>query len=206
MLSSQEIGTMITALGTGIGREDFNIEKLRYHKVVIMTDADVDGAHIRTLLLTFFYRQMPEIIERGYLCIAQPPLYKVERGKSTRYIQDQGELDDYLIEMGCKDSTLTLAGGAQIAGDDLRRVAGESLIAQSLIKRMKHQASDEQIAQIAIAGTLSPEAGEAEIKAACKRLDQIADEGEDGWSGYICLLYTSPSPRDQRGSRMPSSA
>ena len=185
MLSSQEIGTMITALGTGIGRDDFNIEKLRYHKVVIMTDADVDGAHIRTLLLTFFFRQMPSLIERGYLYIAQPPLYKVERGKSTRYIKDQAELDSYLIEAGCSDAKLTLADGSQIVGSDLQRVSSEALVAQSAIARMKHKASDETIAQIAIAGALGADAGQAEIDTACERLDRVADEGEAGWSGRI---------------------
>ncbi|MGJ8564465.1 MAG: DNA topoisomerase (ATP-hydrolyzing) subunit B [Alphaproteobacteria bacterium] len=183
MLSSQEIGTMITALGTGIGRDDFNIEKLRYHKVVIMTDADVDGAHIRTLLLTFFYRQMPELIERGYLYIAQPPLYKVERGKSARYIKDQAELDDYLIEAGSGDSTLTLENGTVIAGADLKRIAHEALTAQGIINRLKSRAPDNIIAQVAISGAFGPEAGDAEAVEAARRLDTIADEGEDGWSG-----------------------
>ena len=183
MLSSQEIGTMITALGTGIGRDDFNIEKLRYHKVVIMTDADVDGAHIRTLLLTFFYRQMPELIERGYLYIAQPPLYKVERGKSVRYIKDQEELDSYLIEMGCNEASLTLGGGAKIIGEDLKRVGQEALTAQVLINRLKSKAPDNVVSQLAIAGALGAEAGVAEAKDAARRLDRTADEGEDGWSG-----------------------
>ena len=199
MLSSQEIGTMITALGTGIGREDFNIEKLRYHKVVIMTDADVDGAHIRTLLLTFFYRQMPSLIERGHLYIAQPPLYKVERGKSTRYIKDQGELDDYLIEAGSNDSSLTLAGGAAVMGEDLKRIAKEALQAQTIMRRMKSKADDTIIAQMAIAGVLSPEAGQTEIDAASARLDMIADEGEDGWSGTISTDGAFVFQRDVRG-------
>ncbi len=199
MLSSQEIGTMITALGTGIGRDDFNIEKLRYHKVVIMTDADVDGAHIRTLLLTFFYRQMPSLIERGYLYIAQPPLYKVERGKSTRYIKDQDELDDYLIEAGSGDSSVTLANGAQILGEDLKRIAKEALKAQALMRRMKSKAGDIIIAQVAIAGVLDPEAGQAEIDVAAGRLDRIADEGEDGWSGTIEDDGAFVFERDVRG-------
>ncbi|MBL4855180.1 MAG: DNA topoisomerase (ATP-hydrolyzing) subunit B [Robiginitomaculum sp.] len=187
MLSSQEIGTMITALGTGIGREEFDIEKLRYHKVVIMTDADVDGAHIRTLLLTFFYRQMPELIERGYLYIAQPPLYKVEKGKSVRYIKDEEELSSYLIEMGTADATLTLGAegghGAVIAGEDLKRIAAEAMTAQAMIDRLKSKASDTVLAQLAIAGALGPDAGEAEAKEAATRLDVVADEGEDGWEG-----------------------
>lgn len=183
MLSSQEIGTMITALGTGIGRDDFDADKARYHKIVIMTDADVDGAHIRTLLLTFFYRQMPELIERGYLYIAQPPLYKVERGKSIQYIKDQGGLDDYLIEAGSKDASLTLEGGIKVIGDDLIRIAKEALQAKSIIDRMKHRAPDSSISQLAIAGALEVKEDAKLITAGVNRLDLIADEGEDGWSG-----------------------
>ena len=185
MLSSQEIGTMITALGTGIGREEFNIEKLRYHKIVIMTDADVDGAHIRTLLLTFFYRQMPELIERGYLYIAQPPLYKVERGKGATYLKDQDALDAYLIDAGSGNATLTLSGSAVIAGEDLKRLGHEALEAVRLINRLKSKAPDNVIAQVAIAGALGPDTGEAQIAEAVTRLDRTADEGEDGWSGRL---------------------
>ncbi|MEE9453644.1 MAG: DNA topoisomerase (ATP-hydrolyzing) subunit B [Paracoccaceae bacterium] len=187
MLSSQEIGTLITALGTGIGRDEFNIKKLRYHKVVIMTDADVDGAHIRTLLLTFFFRQMPELIEGGYLYIAQPPLYKVSRGKSEVYLKDQPALEDYLIEQGLHDTILRLGNGSQIAGADLARVVEEARKTRMILNTFPTHYPQFILEQATIAGALSagildkdPQ-GTADKVAA--RLDLVATEYEKGWQG-----------------------
>jgi len=132
MLSSVEIATMITALGTGIGSEEFDIEKTRYHRIVIMTDADVDGSHIRTLLLTFFFRQMPQVVERGYLYIAQPPLYRVQKGKKEVYMKDEAALDDYLMSIGTEKAKL-VAGEQEIGGDDLKRLAEEALAYRDLL-------------------------------------------------------------------------
>ncbi len=183
MLSSDQVGTLIMALGAGIGRDEFDIEKLRYHKIVIMTDADVDGAHIRTLLLTFFYRQMPEVIEKGYLYIAQPPLYKVSRGKSERYLKDDDELNSYLIEAGTDGEVLILADSTQIASEDLReRVRAASQFKQALW-RLSLRAPGDIVEQAAMAGALAPGASDDEAKAAAARLNIIAEEGEDTWEG-----------------------
>jgi len=189
MLSSNEIGTLITALGTGIGREDFNIEKLRYHKIVIMTDADVDGAHIRTLLLTFFYRQMPEIIEGGYLYIAQPPLYKVRRQSSETYLKDEGALEDYLVEAGLADAYLTLASGEQRSGQDLAALVNQARFMQSALDALPGRYPKFIIEQTAIAGALSPDIlsrqdmAEQSSAYIAARLNRTLDEVERGWEG-----------------------
>jgi DNA gyrase subunit B len=183
MLSSQEIGTLITALGTGIGREEFNIAKLRYHKIIIMTDADVDGAHIRTLLLTFFYRQMPELIEGGYLFIAQPPLFKVTRRGSSRYCKDQRELEDYLIGEGTDGAMLALGSGSQVAGEDLRRLVEEARRVRGLLTTFPTNYPRFIIEQMAIEGVLRPGISPDEAVRVAARLDTLAPETERGWQG-----------------------
>ncbi|MEP7007217.1 MAG: DNA gyrase subunit B, partial [Sphingomonas bacterium] len=155
MLSSREIGTLIQAMGTGIGRDDFNVEKLRYHKIVIMTDADVDGAHIRTLLLTFFYRQMPEIITNGHLFIAQPPLYKAARGRSEVYLKDDNALDDYLIEHGVASSVLEGAGGAR-SGADLRSLVDHARRMRTLMRYVPRRYDPTMVEALAMGGVLDP--------------------------------------------------
>ncbi|MFP5478371.1 MAG: DNA topoisomerase (ATP-hydrolyzing) subunit B [Alphaproteobacteria bacterium] len=189
MLSSQEIGTLITALGTGIGRDEFDIGKLRYHKVVIMTDADVDGAHIRTLLLTFFFRQMPQLIEGGYLYIAQPPLYKVARGKSEVYLKDQAALDDYLIEMGTEGAVLRLQDGQEIAGNDLARVIEGARQFRRVLDAFPTHYPRPILEQAALAGAFDPGKADSDLQlvadTVAKRLNLIAPEFERGWQGRI---------------------
>ena len=189
MLGSQEIGTLITALGTGIGRDEFNIGKLRYHKVVIMTDADVDGAHIRTLLLTFFFRQMPELIEGGYLYIAQPPLYKVARGKSEVYLKDQMALEDYLIEMGIEGAVLRLQSGEEIAGADLARVVDAARAFRKVLESFPTNYPRPILEQAALAGAFDAGRADADLQAVADavavRLNMVAVEYEKGWTGRI---------------------
>ena len=181
MLSSDQIGTLITALGAGIGRDDFNIDKLRYHKIVIMTDADVDGAHIRTLLLTFFYRQMPEVIERGYLYIAQPPLYKATKSRQSRYLKDDAELENYLIDEGVEGATLDLSSGERLVGADLLALVQSARGAKANVERLSSRAPAFAIEQAAIAGLLTEDGGE--VTKAAKRLDLYAEEGDGAWTG-----------------------
>jgi DNA gyrase subunit B len=187
MLSSETVGTLITALGTGIGRDEFDIGKLRYHKIVIMTDADVDGAHIRTLLLTFFFRQMPQIIEGGFLYIAQPPLYKVARGKSEVYLKDQAALDDYLVQQGIEGTVLRLGTGEEISGADLARVVDEARVVRRILQAFPTHYPSHILEQSAIAGALVPGRVDADAQGVAdnvaQRLDLIALEYERGWSG-----------------------
>jgi DNA gyrase subunit B len=189
MLGSQEIGTLITALGTGIGRDEFDIGKLRYHKVIIMTDADVDGAHIRTLLLTFFFRQMPSLIEGGYLYIAQPPLYKVARGKSEVYLKDQAALEDYLVEMGLEGAVLRLADGTEIAGNDLSRVIEGARQFRRVLDAFPTHYPRPILEQAALAGAFDPGRADDDLQlvadTVAKRLNLIAPEFERGWQGRI---------------------
>ena len=191
MLSSQEIGTLIMALGTGIGRDDFDLSKLRYHKIIIMTDADVDGAHIRTLLLTFFYRQMPDLVEKGHLYIAQPPLYKVLRGKSETYLKDQRAFEDYLVNAGLDDATLELGSGEVRAAKDLRDVVEQARGVAKVIEDLHSRYARFVVEQAAIGGAFDPKlllsAEQANAVAAdiARRLDTLAEETERGWSGRL---------------------
>ncbi len=189
MLGSQEIGNLVMALGTGIGRDEFNIKKLRYHKIVIMTDADVDGAHIRTLLLTFFYRQMPELIENGHLYIAQPPLYKVTRGKSEVYLKDEPAMEEYLVEQGIDGVTLRQGNGEDIAGADLVRVVDMARQMRRVLEAFPTHYPRHILEQAAIAGAFTPGAVEADLQGVADRvaarLNLIALEYERGWQGRI---------------------
>ena len=179
MLSSAEIGTIVTALGTGIGRDDFNADKCRYHKIIFMTDADVDGAHIRTLLMTFFFRQMPELIERGYVYIAQPPLYRAKRGNSETYLKDDAAMEEYLISSGTEGAILQMANGTQIAGADLVARVEQARIARSLILAMSRHIPYRIIAQMAIMGMFGGDKVYDDTFA--QRLDMMEPEYERGW-------------------------
>lgn len=187
MLNSAEIGTIITALGTGIGRDDFNPDKCRYHKIIIMADADVDGSHIRTLLLTFFYRQMPELIERGYVYIAQPPLYKVKKGNSIIYIKNEREMDNYLNRGGCDDATLIKADGEQIMGEDLISVVEQNRKAHSLIVNLSKNVPEKIVEQMAIMGVFSPalranpDEMNKTLAALADRMNSLEAEYDKGW-------------------------
>ena len=194
MISSDQVGTLITALGTSIGKDEthgFNPDKLRYHKIIIMTDADVDGAHIRTLLLTFFFRQMPELIERGHIYIAQPPLYKVSRGKSSQYIKNEAAFEDFLIETGLEEATLEMASGEVRAGPDLRSVVEDARTMRQLLSGLHTRYDRRVVEQAAIAGLLNPDASKDNATAqrsadiVAKRLDMISEETERGWTAHV---------------------
>ncbi|MEL4376502.1 DNA topoisomerase (ATP-hydrolyzing) subunit B [Brucella cytisi] len=194
MISSDQVGTLITALGTSIGKDEthgFNPDKLRYHKIIIMTDADVDGAHIRTLLLTFFFRQMPELIERGHIYIAQPPLYKVSRGKSSQYIKNEAAFEDFLIETGLEEAKLEMASGEVRAGPDLRSVVEDARTMRQLLAGLHTRYDRRVVEQAAIAGLLHPDASRDNATAqrsadtVAKRLDMISEETERGWEAHV---------------------
>ena len=181
MLGSETIGTLISALGAGIGTDDFDVEKMRYHKVVIMTDADVDGSHIQTLLLTFFYRHMPEAINKGYIYVAKPPLYRVSRGKQERYLQNEREFDDYMMDAVAADGALTLADGMQIAGNDVKRVLGMCLTAKNILSPLSNVMPMRFVEALALNGCFAGATSGLAMQKVEVMLDAQELEFEKGW-------------------------
>lgn len=204
MLHSEQIGTLITALGMGIGRDDFDVNKARYHKIILMTDADVDGSHIRTLLLTFFYRQMPEVIEKGYLYIARPPLFKAKRGNSILYLKDEKSLTNYLVDGGIEGASLTLQNGTQIAGPDLRRVIDLCLQVQEMVEIPAKQVGDPFVLeQAAVVGLLtidefSNESANSGQKLV-DRLNLISQDGQKTWESHVDEAHNLTVSRTLQG-------
>ncbi len=207
MLGSTEIAALITALGTGVGPEDFDLAKLRYHKVIIMTDADIDGSHIRTLLLTFFFRQMLDLIRAGHLYIAQPPLYRIRRGSSEVYLKGDPEMDEYLVSAGLADAVLTLHDGSQRAGDDLRALVDQARRADALLKAIARRMPLRVAEQAAVAGVLNggvladPERARLAAEYVAKRLDAGEPADERGWSGTADGTGGIAFARELRGVR-----
>ena len=209
ILSSTEIGTLITAIGAGVGSEDFDVEKIRYHRIIIMTDADVDGAHIRTLLLTFFYRQMHDLIAKGHLYVAQPPLFKVKRGSSEVYIKDEPSLENYLIDGGIEGATLVLGDRqrTESAGEDLRVLVHNARRVCAILRSIARRYKQELVEQAAILGVLNPQiladpqAAEVTARYLARRLDGLAPEEERGWQGETTEDGGLQLSRELRGMR-----
>lgn len=207
MLGSEQIGTLITALGTGIGNDEFNIEKVRYHKIIIMTDADVDGSHIRTLLLTFFFRHMPQVIEKGYLYIAQPPLFKVKRGNAAElYVKNEQALEDYLIDVSLPDLTLIEGSGAVRSGNDVRDLLMKSRKLRNAINALQQRSGNRRVVeQAAIAGAFDEaifenmELGNTYARTVADRLNNIAEYNEKGWKGEFTPVGGYVFERSVRG-------
>ncbi|HMV22647.1 MAG TPA: toprim domain-containing protein, partial [Rhodocyclaceae bacterium] len=178
LISSEQIATLITALGTGIGKDEFKPEKLRYHRIIIMTDADVDGAHIRTLLLTLFYRQMPELVERGHIYIAQPPLYKVKHGKSERYLKDDHEYNQFLLQLALDDASLAPGNGAAVVtGPALEELARSWLLTEAVIERLSHLINPEVLQALVQHNLKLDLASEASAQASAALVGQHVDGG-----------------------------
>ncbi len=204
MISSAEVGTLITALGCGIGRDDFNIDKLRYHRIIIMTDADVDGSHIRTLLLTFFYRQIPLLIERGHIYIAQPPLYKVKRGKTELYVKDDNELNAILLNNAIDEAALYVNDGAPpVAGSGLEMLARQYMEVQAIIRRWSRRYDARLLEQLIYAPTLSADAFASTdtLRDWAQQLERALNALNDSTAKYQIELVSAAESTESEGAR-----